>query len=83
MNQRFLSGKAKKQSCACCLLQAGYLLDSSDSENGGDKFLRNVSYLSMDYKKVILQKTEIFMTTAVRTSSPMGNEKELCSMKLC
>jgi hypothetical protein len=40
----------KASSRACYLLQAGFLLDLFfDHEDGGDMFLRNVGWLSMDY----------------------------------
>jgi hypothetical protein len=57
---------------------AWYLLHPSlllglffDPENGGDMSLRNACWHSMDYTCVISQKTELFTTTAVRTSNPI------------
>jgi hypothetical protein len=52
INQRLLSGKPQK--AELCLLPASCWILAwliSDSENGGDKLLRNVSRLSMDYMK--------------------------------
>jgi hypothetical protein len=38
-----------------------------DPKDGGDTFLQNVSYNS-----IIFQKTELFITTTVRTSNPIN-----------
>jgi hypothetical protein len=41
-----------------------------DSESGGDRFFRNVGYILNGKHSVIFHKTEVFITTAVRTSNP-------------
>jgi hypothetical protein len=38
-----------------------------DPDDGGDMLLRNVGWLSTDYTALYPRKTELFMTTAVRT----------------
>jgi hypothetical protein len=50
------------------LLRTGFLLGLClDPEDGGDMVFRNVR-LSTDYMTVIFQKTELFITTDVKTS---------------
>jgi hypothetical protein len=54
-----------------CLLHAGLVLGLFfHHEEGGYKFLRNVGCFFNGLHGVILQKVELFVTTAVRTSNP-------------
>jgi hypothetical protein len=50
-------------------------------EDGGDMFRRNFGWLVTDYPD-LSQKTELFITTAVRTSNPIvwKNEKKVRDM---
>jgi hypothetical protein len=58
-----------KMPLATCF-HAGILLVLFDPEHGGNTFLWNISWLSMDYIALTSQKTVLFMTTTVRTSNP-------------
>jgi hypothetical protein len=54
------------------LFHAVFLLGSVffDPEDGGDIFLRNVSWVFNGLHCVVSGKIEIFITTSVKTSSP-------------
>jgi hypothetical protein len=56
---------------ACYVFLAGFLLGLLfDPEDGGDIFLRNVGWLSMDKHGVMSHKWKLFMISTVRTSDP-------------
>jgi hypothetical protein len=67
VNRRF-GGRCRL--LATCF-HASYLLYLFfDPEDGSDIFLRNVGWIFIGLHDVISQKTELFITTAVRTSNP-------------
>jgi hypothetical protein len=72
INQRFGGTyRLHLQNYSCYLLHAGFLLDLLFAlEDGGNMFLRKICCLSTYCTHVISQKTELFITTAVKTSNP-------------
>jgi hypothetical protein len=79
VNRRFgstsslhLQGPGQRALFVTCV-QDGFLIGIFfDPEDGGDMFLYNDGWLSTDYMRDISQKTELFITTGVRTSNPTG-----------
>jgi hypothetical protein len=53
-----------------CVVSEEYAASILRVEDGGDMFLRNDGWLSMDYTAFYPLKTEPFITTAVQTSNP-------------
>jgi hypothetical protein len=70
VNRRFGgSCRFHLQSSASYLLDAGFFLGLLfDPGDGDDIFLRNIRWLSTDYRGDISQRAKLFITTAVRIS---------------
>jgi hypothetical protein len=59
-----------KHSCACCFIQAAFLLSLLfDTDDGDNIFRRNVGWISADYTMLYIRIQNYSQPTSVRTSN--------------